>query len=116
MERYLNTNNIAIEVYDEEGEFYGCVTLDARHKLPKTNNAIIYNDKEYTGILNALTKVDMVKFVGKVDVKLMMRDLVVVNTRQFKEVDEEIFLEFAKSAFNDFNEFLECKNEITEAN
>ncbi|MDO4535061.1 MAG: hypothetical protein Q4B63_04530 [Clostridium perfringens] len=110
MERYLNTNNLALELYDEEGEFYLVATLDSRQTLPKTNNAVIYNDKENAGILNALTKVNMVRVVGKIDVKLMIRDLVVVNTRQFEEVDEEVFLEFAKSSYTDLNEFLNKDN------
>ena len=110
MERYLNTNNLALELYDEEGEFYLVATLDSRQTLEKTNNAIIYNDKENAGILNALTKVNMVRVVGKIDVKLMIRDLVVVNTRQFTEVDEEVFLEFAKSSYTDLNEFLNKDN------
>ncbi len=110
MERYLNTNNLALELYDEEGEFYLVATLDSRQTLPKTNNAVIYNDKENAGILNALTKVNMVRVIGKIDVKLMIRDLVVVNTRQFKEVDEEVFLEFAKSSYTDLNEFLNKDN------
>ena len=67
MERYLNTNNLALELYDEEGEFYLVATLDSRQTLPKTNNAIIYNDKECAGILNAFAKVNMVKVVGKID-------------------------------------------------
>lgn len=110
MERYLNTNNLALELYDEEGEFYLVATLDSRQTLPKTNNAIIYNDKECAGILNAFAKVNMVKVVGKIDVKLMIRDLVVVNTRQFAEVDEDVFLEFAKSSYTDLNEFLNRNN------
>ena len=110
MERYLNTNNLALELYDEEGEFYLVATLDSRQTLEKTNNAIIYNDKENAGILNALTKVNMVRVVGKIDVKLMIRDLVVVNTRQFTEVEEEVFLEFAKSSYTDLNEFLNKDN------
>lgn len=114
MERYLNTNNLALELYDEEGEFYLVATLDSRQTLPKTNNAIIYNDKECAGILNALTKVNMVKVVGKIDVKLMIRDLVVVNTRQFAEVDEDVFLEFAKSGYTDLNEFLNKDKENEE--
>ena len=52
----------------------------------------------------------MVKVVGKIDVKLMIRDLVVVNTRQFAEVDEDVFLEFAKSSYTDLNEFLNRNN------
>lgn len=114
MERYLNTNNIALELYDEEGEFYKCVTLDARQSLPKANNAVIYNEKECAGVLNALTKVDMVKAAGKIDIKLMMRDLVVVNTRQFKEIDEDLFLEFAKSESTNFNEFANVETEEKE--
>lgn len=114
MERYLNTNNLALELYDEEGEFYLVATLDSRQTLSKTNNAIIYNDKECAGILNALTKVNMVKVVGKIDVKLMIRDLVVVNTRQFTEVDEDVFLEFAKSTYTDLNEFLNKDNKQEE--
>ena len=110
MERYLNTNNLALELYDEEGEFYLVSTLDSIQTLPKTNNAIIYNDKECAGILNAFAKVNMVKVVGKIDVKLMIRDLVVVNTRQFAEVDEDVFLEFAKSSYTDLNEFLNRNN------
>ena len=105
MERYLNTNNLALELYDEEGEFYLVATLDSRQTLPKTNNA-----KECAGILNAFAKVNMVKVVGKIDVKLMIRDLVVVNTRQFAEVDEDVFLEFAKSSYTDLNEFLNRNN------
>lgn len=115
MERYLNTNNLALELYDEEGEFYLVATLDSRQTLEKTNNAIIYNDKENAGILNALTKVNMVRVVGKIDVKLMIRDLVVVNTRQFTEVEEEVFLEFAKSSYTDLNEFLNKDNVQEEA-
>ena len=99
MERYLNTNNLALELYDEEGEFYLVATLDSRQTLPKTNNAIIYNDKECAGILNAFAKVNMVKVVGKIDVKLMIRDLVVVNTRQFAVV-----------SYTDLNEFLNRNN------
>lgn len=114
MERYLNTNNIALELYDEEGEFYKCVTLDARQKLPKANNAVIFNEKDCAGVLNALTKVDMVKVVGKIDIKLMMRDLVVVNTRQFKEVDEDLFLEFAKNESANYDEFANVETEVTE--
>ncbi len=106
MERYLNTNNIALELYDEFGEFYECVTLDYRNTLPKSNNAIISKEKKLEGILSALTKVDMVKVVGKIDVKLVMQDLVVVNSRQFTEVEEEVFLEFAKSDYTELNEFL----------
>lgn len=106
LERYLNTNNIALELYDEFGEFYGCVTLDDRASFPKSNNAVISNTKEFEGILGALTKIDMVKVVGKIDIKLLMRDLVVVNTRQFKEIDEDVFLTFAKSTSTDLTEFL----------
>lgn len=114
MERYLNTNNIALELYDEEGEFYKCVTLDARQSLPKANNAVIYNEKDCAGVLNALTKVDMVKTVGKIDIKLMMRDLVVVNTRQFKEIEEDLFLEFAKSESANLDELTDNGEEVVE--
>ncbi|GAA0115568.1 hypothetical protein [Clostridium senegalense] len=106
MERYLETNNIALELYDEFGEFYDGITLDYKTSLPKSNNAIISREKSAEGILSALTKVDMVKVVGKIDVKLVMQELVLVNTRQFKEVEEEVFLEFAKSEEYDLNEFL----------
>lgn len=111
LERYLETENIAIELYDEYGEFYKLVTLDSKSKLPKTNNAIINDKKDCAGILEALKGIDMVKVVGKTDVNLRMYDLVLVNTRAFKEIDEDLFLEFAKSASNDFNQFLAKMNE-----
>lgn len=106
MERYLDTDNIALEVYDEYGEFYECVTLDYKEKLPKSNNAIINNRNECEGILNALTGANVAKIVGKIDVNLLMRDLVVVNSREFKEIDEDLFLDFAKSSFMDLNSFI----------
>lgn len=106
MERYLDTDNIALEVYDEFGEFYECVTLDYKEKLPKSNNAIINNRNECEGILNALISANIAKIVGKIDVNLLMRDLVVINSREFKEVDEDLFLDFAKSSFMDLNSFI----------
>ncbi len=109
MERYLDTNNIALEVYDEYGEFYECVTLDYKESLPKSNNAIINNRNECEGILNAITSANLAKVVGRIDVNLLMRDLVVVNSREFKEIDEELFLEFAKSTYNDLSSFIASK-------
>lgn len=106
MERYLETENIALEVYDEFGEFYECVTLDYKEKLPKSNNAIINNRNECEGVLNALVSANIAKIVGKIDVNLLMRDLVVINSREFKEVDEDLFLDFAKSSFMDLNSFI----------
>lgn len=106
MERYLETENIALEVYDEFGEFYECVTLDYKEKLPKSNNAIINNRNECEGVLNALVSANIAKIVGKIDVNLLMRDLVVINSREFKEVDEDLFLDFAKSSFMDLNSFV----------
>ncbi len=106
MERYLDTDNIALEVYDEYGEFYEGITLDYKEKLPKSNNAIINNRNECEGILNALTGANVAKVVGKIDVNLLMRDLVVVNSREFKEIDEDLFLDFAKSSFMDLNSFI----------
>ncbi|MGL5417054.1 MAG: hypothetical protein ACRDAU_15410 [Clostridium sp.] len=111
MERYLNTNNVALELYDEYGEFYECVTLDYRESLPKINNAIINNREQYEGILNILTAANIVRVIGKIDVKMIMRDLVVVNSRAFLEVSEDDFQEFAKSTYNDLNEFLALSNE-----
>ncbi|WP_297438855.1 hypothetical protein [uncultured Clostridium sp.] len=111
LERYLETENVAIELYDEYGEFYKLVTLDSKSKLPKTNNAIINDKKDCAGILDALKSIDMVKVVGKTDVNLRMYDLVLVNTRAFKEIDEDLFLEFAKSSLGDFNQFLTKMNE-----
>lgn len=109
MERYLDTNNIALEVYDEYGEFYECVTLDYKESLPKSNNAIINNRNECEGILNAITSANLAKVVGRIDVNLLMRDLVVVNSREFKEIDEDLFLEFAKSTYNDLSSFISSK-------
>lgn len=106
MERYLETENIALEVYDEFGEFYECITLDYKEKLPKSNNAIINNRNECEGVLNALVSANIAKIVGKIDVNLLMRDLVVINSREFKEVDEDLFLDFAKSSFMDLNSFV----------
>ncbi|MDY6011537.1 hypothetical protein [Clostridium sp.] len=106
MERYLDTDNIALEVYDEFGEFYECITLDYKEKLPKSNNAIINNRNECEGVLNALVSANVAKIVGKIDVNLLMRDLVVINSREFKEVDEDLFLDFAKSSFMDLNSFI----------
>lgn len=106
MERYLETENIALEVYDEFGEFYECITLDYKEKLPKSNNAIINNRNECEGVLNALVSANIAKIVGKIDVNLLMRDLVVINSREFKEVDEDLFLDFAKSSFMDLNSFI----------
>lgn len=106
MERYLETENIALEVYDEFGEFYECVTLDYKEKLPKSNNAIINNRNECEGVLNSLVSANIAKIVGKIDVNLLMRDLVVINSREFKEVDEDLFLDFAKSSFMDLNSFI----------
>lgn len=106
MERYLDTDNIALEVYDEFGEFYECITLDYKEKLPKSNNAIINNRNECEGVLNALVSANIAKIVGKIDVNLLMRDLVVINSREFKEVDEDLFLDFAKSSFMDLNSFI----------
>lgn len=109
MERYLDTNNIALEVYDEYGEFYECVTLDYKESLPKSNNAIINNRNECEGVLNAITSANLAKVVGRIDVNLLMRDLVVVNSREFKEIDEDLFLEFAKSTYNDLSSFIASK-------
>lgn len=106
MERYLDTNNIALELYDEYGEFYECVTLDYKEKLPKSNNAIINNRKECEGVLSILTGANIVKVVGKIDVNLLLRDLVVVNSREFKEIDEDTFLDFAKSNYQDLESFM----------
>ncbi|MEG1003037.1 hypothetical protein [Clostridium sp.] len=106
MERYLDTNNIALELYDEYGEFYKCVTLDYKETLPKSNNAIINNKKECEGILNVLTGANVVKVVSKIDVNLVMRDLVVVNSREFKDIDEDLFLEFTKSNYSDLESFI----------
>ncbi|GAA0069058.1 hypothetical protein K5V21_05790 [Clostridium sardiniense] len=106
MERYLDTNNIALEVYDEYGEFYEGITLDYKETLPKSNNAIINNRNECEGILSVLTGANIAKVVGKIDVNLLMRDLVVVNSREFKEIDEDLFLDFAKSSFMDLNSFI----------
>lgn len=106
MERYLDTDNIALEVYDEFGEFYECITLDYKEKLPKSNNAVINNRNECEGVLNALVSANVAKIVGKIDVNLLMRDLVVINSREFKEVDEDLFLDFAKSSFMDLNSFI----------
>ncbi|WP_288478160.1 hypothetical protein [uncultured Clostridium sp.] len=114
MERYLDTNNLALELYDEDGEFYECVTLDYRESLPKINNAIINNREHYEGILNVLTAASLVRVVGKIDVKMIMRDLVVVNSRAFVEIDEDTFQEFAKSSYNDLNEFLTKADEPSE--
>lgn len=114
MERYLDTNNLALELYDEDGEFYECVTLDYRESLPKINNAIINNREHYEGILNVLTVASLVRVVGKIDVKMIMRDLVVVNSRAFIEIDEDTFQEFAKSSYNDLNEFLTKADEPSE--
>ncbi|MGV3025591.1 hypothetical protein ACED96_07695 [Clostridium thermobutyricum] len=114
MERYLDTNNLALELYDEDGEFYECVTLDYRESLPKINNAIINNREHYEGILNVLTAASLVRVVGKIDVKMIMRDLVVVNSRAFIEIDEDTFQEFAKSSYNDLNEFLTKADEPSE--
>lgn len=114
MERYLDTNNLALELYDEDGEFYECVTLDYRESLPKINNAIINNREHYEGILNVLTAESLVRVVGKIDVKMIMRDLVVVNSRAFIEIDEDTFQEFAKSSYNDLNEFLTKADEPSE--
>lgn len=114
MERYLDTNNMALEVYDEYGEFYECITLDYKEKLPKSNNAIINNRNECEGVLNALTNANAAKVVGKIDVNLLMRDLVVVNSREFKEIDEDLFLDFAKSTFMDLNSFLNDINKKDE--
>ncbi|MGL4741616.1 MAG: hypothetical protein ACRC41_12540 [Sarcina sp.] len=111
MERYLETENIAIELYDEYGEFYKLVTLDSKSKLPKSNNAIINDKKECAGVLEALKSIDMVKVVGKTDVNLRMYDLVLVNTRAFKEIDEDLFLEFAKSTSSDLSQFIAKMNE-----
>ncbi|MGL5414108.1 MAG: hypothetical protein ACRDAU_00420 [Clostridium sp.] len=106
MERYLDTNNLALELYDEDGEFYECVTLDYRETLPKINNAIINNREQYEGILNVLTAASLVRVIGKLDVKMIMRDLVVVNSRAFMEIDEDTFQDFARSTCNELNEFL----------
>lgn len=106
MERYLETENIALELYDEYGEFFKSVTLDSKTKLPKSNNAIVNDKKEYSGILEALMSVDMVKVVGKTDVNLRMYDLVLVNTRAFKDIDEDLFLDFAKSNMGDLTQFM----------
>lgn len=106
MERYLETENIALELYDEYGEFFKSVTLDSKSKLPKSNNAIVNDKKEYSGILEALMSVDMVKVVGKTDVNLRMYDLVLVNTRAFKDIDEDLFLDFAKSNMGDLTQFM----------
>lgn len=106
MERYLDTNNMALELYDEYGEFYKCVTLDYKETLPKSNNAIINNKKDCEGILNILTAANIVKVVSKIDVNLVMRDLVVVNSREFKEIDEDTFLDFAKSNYQDLESFM----------
>ncbi|MGL5823013.1 MAG: hypothetical protein ACRCYE_15525 [Sarcina sp.] len=114
MERYLETENIAIELYDEYGEFYKLVTLDSKSKLPKSNNAIINDKKECAGVLEALKSIDMVKVVGKTDVNLRMYDLVLVNTRAFKEIDEDLFLEFAKSTSSDLSQFIAKMNEEDE--
>ncbi|MGL4989860.1 MAG: hypothetical protein ACRC57_01665 [Sarcina sp.] len=111
MERYLETENIAIELYDEYGEFYKLVTLDSKTKLPKSNNAIINDKKDCSGILEALKGIDMVKVVGKTDVNLRMYDLVLVNTRAFKEIDEDLFIEFAKSTSSDLSQFIAKMNE-----
>ena len=35
-----------------------------------------------------------------------MRDLVVVNSREFKEIDEDTFLDFAKSNYQDLESFM----------
>ncbi|WP_235829997.1 hypothetical protein [Clostridium mediterraneense] len=112
MERYLETDNIALELYDEYGEFFKSVTLDSKTKLPKSNNAIINDKKECAGILEALKNVDMVKVVGKTDVSLRMYDLVLVNTRAFKEIDEDLFLDFAKSNSNDLTQFMTKEEEL----
>ena len=112
MERYLETDNIALELYDEYGEFFKSVTLDSKTKLPKSNNAIINDKKECAGILEALKNVDMVKVVGKTDVSLRMYDLVLVNTRAFKEIDEDLFLDFAKSNSNDLTQFMTKEDEL----
>ena len=106
MERYLDTNNMALELYDEYGEFYKCVTLVYKETLPKSNNAIINNKKDCEGILNVLTAANIVKVVSKIDVNLVMRDLVVVNSREFKEIDEDTFLDFAKSNYQDLESFM----------
>ena len=106
MERYLDTNNMALELYDEYVEFYKSVTLDYKETLPKSNNAIINNKKDCEGILNVLTAANIVKVVSKIDVNLVMRDLVVVNSREFIEIDEDTFLDFAKSNYQDLESFM----------
>lgn len=111
MERYLETENIALELYDEYGEFFKSVTLDSKTKLPKSNNAIVNDKKECSGVLEALMSVDMVKVVGKTDVNLRMYDLVLVNTRAFKDIDEDLFLDFAKSNMGDLTQFMTKSDE-----